>query len=109
MLRPIDVRGFNTNDDSIKDENKEVLRPIVPERPVRILPGPQNYGTNYGKISGNKTFPLDMSPKVDQRTRATLTNSSANKDEKAKMELVQSLRQMEGYVLLSQSQRPAHL
>jgi hypothetical protein len=60
------------------------LRPIVPERPVRVLPGPQNYGTNCGKINGNKTFPLDVSPKVDQRTRTTLANSGANKNEKAK-------------------------
>jgi hypothetical protein len=85
VLRPIDVRGFNTDDDYIKGENKEVLRPIVPERPVRVLPRLQNYSRNCGKISGNKTFPLDVSPKVDQRTRTTLTNSGANKNEKAKM------------------------
>lgn len=57
----------------------------MPERPICILPGPQYDGTNPGKVGGIKTFPLEVSPKVDQRTRTILTNSGSRKNEKAKL------------------------
>jgi hypothetical protein len=68
--QPIDVGGIHTNNESLNGKNK-VFKPIMPERPVRVVLGPRNYAKT-SKTSGNKTVPQDVNLRIDQQTRIAL-------------------------------------
>jgi hypothetical protein len=84
--RPVDAKGIDMDNNSMKRKNGEVVRPIVPKRPVRVFAGPQNDGSNSGKMTGNNTFPLDLSTKSNQRTQTAPADPGCSKKGKAKFQ-----------------------